>query len=49
MEIEVELGEHFERFIVQMVESGRYSSANEVIIAALENLKEKEEFACVAC
>ncbi len=37
------IGSHFERFIKQKIESGRYSSASEVIRDALRLLEEHEE------
>jgi antitoxin ParD1/3/4 len=37
------IGSHFERFIRQKIESGRYSSASEVIRDALRLLEEHEE------
>ena len=37
------IGSHFERFIRQKIESGRYSSASEVIRDALRLLEEREE------
>ncbi|MFZ0944539.1 MAG: type II toxin-antitoxin system ParD family antitoxin [Syntrophobacteraceae bacterium] len=37
------IGPHFERFIRQKIESGRYSSASEVIRDALRLLEEREE------
>jgi len=37
------IGRHFESFIRQKIESGRYSSASEVIRDALRLLEEQEE------
>ncbi len=37
------IGSHFERFIKKQIESGRYSSASEVIRDALRRLEEQEE------
>ncbi|MBM4285917.1 MAG: type II toxin-antitoxin system ParD family antitoxin [Deltaproteobacteria bacterium] len=38
------IGPHFERFVKEQVESGRYSSASEVIRDALRLLEEREEW-----
>lgn len=37
------LGEHFEKFIVKEVSSGKYSSASEVVRTALRMLESEEE------
>jgi antitoxin ParD1/3/4 len=36
-------GSHFERFVKKQIESGRYSSASEVVRNALRLLEEQEE------
>lgn len=37
------LGDHFENFIGQQVKSGRFSSASEVVRAALRKFEENEQ------
>jgi antitoxin ParD1/3/4 len=37
------IGSHFERFVKRQIESGRYSSASEVVRDALRLLEEQEE------
>jgi antitoxin ParD1/3/4 len=37
------IGKHFEDFIKQQIESGRYSNASEVVRNALRLLEEREE------
>lgn len=37
------IGKHFENFIRQQIESGRYSSASEIIRDALRLLEERKE------
>jgi antitoxin ParD1/3/4 len=37
------IGEHFERFIRQQVDGGRYASASEVVRDALRLLEQQEE------
>jgi antitoxin ParD1/3/4 len=38
----ISLGRHFDAFIAQQLESGRYSSASEVVRAGLRMLEESE-------
>ncbi|MBP0618255.1 type II toxin-antitoxin system ParD family antitoxin [Jiella mangrovi] len=40
----VTIGEHYERMLQSMVESGRYSTASEVIREGLRLVEEREEF-----
>ena len=37
------LGKHFEKFIAQQIESGRYASASEVVREGLRFLKERKQ------
>jgi len=37
------IGTHFERFVRRQIESGRYTSASEVVREALRLLEEREE------
>jgi antitoxin ParD1/3/4 len=39
----VTLGEHFEEFIAEQIEAGRYESKSEVIRAAMRLLEEREQ------
>ena len=39
----VKLGEHFDEFVTNQIRRGRYQSVNEVLQAALQLLKEREE------
>jgi antitoxin ParD1/3/4 len=41
--ISIALGDHFEGFITRQLESGRYSSASDVICAGLHLLEESEQ------
>lgn len=39
----VTLGDHFEKIITKSIESGRYSSASEVVRAGLRMIEEREQ------
>lgn len=41
------IGSHFEKFVKKQIESGRYSSASEVVREALRLLEEREELRVV--
>jgi antitoxin ParD1/3/4 len=43
----ITLGDHFEEFIAQQIEEGRYASASEVVRAALRFLEDNERKAAV--
>jgi antitoxin ParD1/3/4 len=44
MALSVTIGDHFERFVRDQVEGGRYNNASEVVRAGLRLLETEEEF-----